>query len=117
MTLLEHLRALFGARVQRIARAVYKLAQVTREEIMSTNFEVMLVENGTAFDARKMTDAFANSGASRGAILCTTELGLGCTTRKCADPPAAGTPVTVERRLLMPPKVVLESAIEAIHSK
>jgi hypothetical protein len=118
LSLAEALRNDFAERVQqRISRAVYKLAQVTREEIMSTNFEVILVEHGTNFDPRRMIDAFPDHATSRGTILCTTELGLSCTTRKATDASTPTAPASVERRLLLPPKVVLESALDIISGK
>ena len=112
----EALQIHFGARVHHIAQTVSKLARVMREDIMSTNFEVVLVEHGEVFDARRMADAFADYGASTGAILCTTELGLGCSTRRACGLPNSE-PAAVERRLLLQPKVLLESAMDAINAR
>ncbi|EGN98679.1 hypothetical protein SERLA73DRAFT_181260 [Serpula lacrymans var. lacrymans S7.3] len=111
----ENFKSRFGAQVRRIAKAVYKLAQVTREEIMSTNFEVIAVESGKAFDAQEVVDAFEDYGTSKGAVLCTTELGLRCSTRK--SPNETGKPEgegCIERRCLLRPKVVLESVVEVL---
>jgi len=111
------LRTSFSSQVQRIARAAYNVAQVTREEIMSTNFDVMGVDYGQAFDDHKMSDAFGDYGTSRGTVLCTTELGLRCTTRKGGR--EIGKLVedgTIEGRLLLQPKVVLESVMDFLFS-
>jgi hypothetical protein len=107
------LRARFGSQVQRIARAVCKVAQVTREEIMSTNFDLIAVGYGQAFDGQRMSDAFGDFGTSRGTVLCTTELGLTCTTRKGGrEPGKMVEDGTIEGRLLLQPKVVLESVMD-----
>jgi len=103
---LEGLRARFGSQVRRIANAVYKLAKITREEIMSTNFDVVAVEHGQAFNGMEMTDAFEDYGTSTGAVLCMTDLGLSCSARKSTG--------EVERRLLLRPKVVLQSVVEVL---
>jgi len=111
----EGLRARFGTQVRRIANAVFKLAKITREEIMSTNFDVVAVEHGQSFDRKEMTDAFADYGTSVGAVLCTTDLGLSCSTRKSkggvGQKEQEG---NVERRLLLRPKVVLESVVDVL---
>jgi hypothetical protein len=112
---LEGLRARFGTQVRRIANAVYKLARITREEIMSTNFEVVAIEHRQDFDMKEMTDAFEDYGTSIGAVLCTTDLGLSCSTRKSVHGLGQGEPEGyVERRLLLRPKVVLESVADVL---
>ncbi|KAF7979114.1 hypothetical protein HWV62_43325 [Athelia sp. TMB] len=105
-TTVEGLRARFGAQVRRVAGAVYKLAKITREEIMSTNFEVVAVPHGEGFDHREMSDAFEDYGSSVGAVLCTTDLGLSCCARRADG--------FVDRRLLLKPKVVLESVADVL---
>ena len=57
-----------------------------------------------------------------GKVLCTTELGLKCSTRKTKTITALDSDVLVEtkeedlfeRRVLLPPKVVLDSAVDAL---
>ncbi|OBZ72248.1 hypothetical protein A0H81_07927 [Grifola frondosa] len=115
--------------MRRIAEAVYKLARVTREEILSTSFEVVLVEGGEPFEEGQMTNKMREgepvpgdnhekvSGGEAGSVLCTTELGLRCVTRKDGrdidlDDEDGGD--VFERRMLLPPKVVLDSAMEVI---
>ena len=112
---LEGLRARFGAQVRRIANAVFKLAKITREDIMSTNFEVVAVEHGQAFDGQEMTDAFEDYGTSLGAVLCTTDLGLSCSARKSTGGLGhAQHEAFVDRRLLLRPKVVLDSVVDVL---
>ncbi|KAF9030864.1 hypothetical protein BDZ89DRAFT_1064427 [Hymenopellis radicata] len=117
----DGMRAKFGDQIKRISRTVSHLAQVTREEIMSTRFEIVAIENDGGFDSRRMMDAFGEYGSSRGAILITTEVGLRCSTRKDI-PENAGesgsAPVPeVEQRLLLQPKVVLDSVVDLIDPK
>ncbi|PCH42424.1 hypothetical protein WOLCODRAFT_89827 [Wolfiporia cocos MD-104 SS10] len=133
--------------LRRIAEAVYKLARTTREEILSTTFEVVLVDSGATFDEGTMTDkmrdygeviaedhAAANGrnrarlsgqtisgenadGAQARKVLCTTELGLRCVTRKSnklLDPEEGRENELFESMTLLLPKVVLNSAVEAI---
>lgn len=111
------------AQLRRVAEAVYKLAKVTREEILSTSFEVMLVESGGSFESADMANAFQefhslpspNPAGDR--VLCTTELGLKCVTRKGKNSTSAGTEGdgdVFERRVLLQPKVVLDSAVDAL---
>lgn len=99
--------------MRRIANAVYKLAKITREEIMSTNFDVVAVEHGQPFDGTEMTDAFEDYGTSLGGVLCTTDLGLICSTRKTTGG-LGQEQGFVERRVLLRPKVVLESVADVL---
>jgi hypothetical protein len=80
---------------------------------MSANFEVIAADSGQAFDGQDMVDAFENYGSSKGVVLCTTELGLRCSTRK-ATGDVAPSEENIERRILLRPKVVLESVVEVI---
>lgn len=105
-TTVEGLRGRFGTQVRRISNAVYKLAKITREEIMSTNFEVVAVEQGQGFDRKDMSDMFEDYGTSIGAVLCTTDLGLSCCARRQEG--------HIDRRLLLKPKVVLESVADVL---
>jgi len=112
---LEGLRARFGTQVRRIANAVFKLAKIMREEIMSTNFDVVAVEHGQDFDINEMTDAFEDYGTSVGAVLCTTDLGLSCSTRRSTGGLGPREQEGyVDRRLLLRPKVVLDSVVDVL---
>lgn len=109
----ENFRARFGAQVKRISKAACRLAQVTKEEIMSANFEVIAADSGQLFDGQEMMDAFEDYGSSDGVVLCTTELGLRCSTRK-ATSNVPDSEESIDRRILLRPKVVLESVVEVI---
>ncbi|KAI0316058.1 hypothetical protein OF83DRAFT_298888 [Amylostereum chailletii] len=109
---LDALRARFGRQLQRIAHGACNLARVVKEQIMSTNFDVLFVDQGTPFAAAEMTNAYAGYGGARGPVLCTTELGLQCVTRKRMKP-GADADETVER-MLLPPKVILESVAQVL---
>lgn len=109
------------SQLRRIAEAVYKLSLVTREDILSTSFEVILAENGASFESANMSNAFSDGHAPRASregekVLCTTELGLKCVTRrgKTHTPSERDEGELFERRMLLQPKVVLEEAVDAI---
>ena len=104
------LRNLYLDQIKRISRSVLRLAKVTREDIMSTTFEVVVadptqifrdsskshseidleldMDDGTPNNSDKgglnMVDAFAEYGESKGRVLATMELGLRCITRSGA---------------------------------
>ncbi|EIW57523.1 uncharacterized protein TRAVEDRAFT_169387 [Trametes versicolor FP-101664 SS1] len=144
------------AQLRRIAEAVYKLARVTREDILSTTFEVLVVDGGNPFEPGRMLNkmrenesdehlsplallADAGLGTGNGAmlnghghghghghgkphpedsgrVLCTTELGLRCLTRRDARS-SSGDPAEAEafeNRMLLLPKVLLDSAMDVI---
>ncbi|KAJ7773388.1 hypothetical protein B0H16DRAFT_1305100 [Mycena metata] len=98
------IRETFGDQIGRMVKAVARMAQICKEEIMSTNFDIVCPEPGQFFDERIMTDAFGEYGVSQGAILATTELGLRRMTRR-GYPDAR----TVEQQLLVRPKIILDS--------
>jgi hypothetical protein len=136
-TALPLLRARAGPQLAHLARAALALVRVAREEIMSTAFDVAAVPPGRAFDGAEMSDAFADAARAReGAyvppppgpdarVLCTTEIGLACATRRAPEPREDGEggdggeeageegPV-IQRMLLLKPKVVLESVTRAL---
>ncbi|KAJ3714883.1 hypothetical protein DFJ43DRAFT_1007568 [Lentinula guzmanii] len=109
----DGLRARFGEQVRRITKTACKLAQVTKEEIMSTCFEIIAIEHGDVFDPRRMFDSFGEYGTSRGSIITTTELGLRCKTRRSGEI-ASIDDFATEIRMLMPPKVVLDSVLDFV---
>ncbi|KAJ8521382.1 hypothetical protein ONZ45_g1957 [Pleurotus djamor] len=117
----DTLRTRFGDQIYRIAKAVTKLAQVTREEIMSTNFDLVAVNYTDAFDSRLMEDSFGSYVTSKGGVLVTTELGLRCTTKKvnvsAMSIDTGKDDVVTERRLLLRPRVVLESVVDVLDPK
>jgi hypothetical protein len=111
----EALRQRFGDQIRRIAKAVIRLARVTREEIISTCFDVIAVSEVDTFDASQMSDMFGGYVASRGAIIATTELGLRCTTR-IPNPEHPDSPegAIMQQRVILQPKVVLESVLDVL---
>ncbi|KAJ6513176.1 hypothetical protein C8R45DRAFT_1088242 [Mycena sanguinolenta] len=91
------IRENFGEQVGRMVKAVTGIAQICKEEIMSTNFDLLVIEPGQAFDERMMFDAFGEYGVSHGAVLATTELGLKRMSRRDDR-------TGVEQQLLVKPK-------------
>ncbi|KAG6867706.1 hypothetical protein C0993_012073 [Termitomyces sp. T159_Od127] len=114
----DGLRLRFGDQVRCIANSVTRLARVTREEIMSTCFDVISVSSSASFDSSKMSDAFGDYVASRGAIIATTELGLRCTTRLRGNESSETLDdVNLEQRTILQPKVVLESVLDVLEPR
>ncbi|KAG6902841.1 hypothetical protein C0995_010726 [Termitomyces sp. Mi166 len=114
----DGLRLRFGDQVRRIANSVTRLARVTREEIMSTCFDVISVNPNASFDPSNMSDAFGGYVASRGAVIATTELGLRCTTRlRGNESSETHDDVTLEQRTILQPKVVLESVLDVFEPR
>lgn len=80
---------------------------------MSTSFDVIAINQNDPYNPNCMCDAFGDYGASHGPILATMELGLRCTTRlRQSEPSGAGT--MLEQRMLLLPKVVLESVLDVL---
>jgi hypothetical protein len=111
----DALRPHFGAQTHRVVRSACDLARVLHEDIMSTNFQVVLVEQGRAFDPSCMTNAFGGFGKSSGAVLCSTELGLRCSTKRnaraVADSLVEG---AIDKTMLLLPKVILEGVADIL---
>ena len=85
---------------------------------MSTKFEVILAERGRAFDPSCMTNAFGELGESSGAVLCSTELGLRCVTRKNARVAVDGLfEGSMDSTMLLLPKVILEGVADVLDGK
>ena len=81
---------------------------------MSTTFDIIAMEHSESFDAKSMHDTFGDYGPSRGTVLCTTELGLRCTTRISGELGKMESEGTIEKRLLLRPKVLLESVVDVL---
>src|SRR6266850_5115360 len=115
---LDVLRPRFGAQTQRVVRSACALARILHEEIMSTKFEVILTEQGRAFDPSCMTNAFGELGESSGAVLCSTELGLRCVTKKNARVAVDGLfEGSMDTKMLLLPKVILEGVADVLDGK
>lgn len=85
---------------------------------MSTNFQVILSEQGRPFDPSCMVNAFGTFGKSSGAVLCSTELGLQCVTKKNAR--AVGNGLVegiVDSTMLLLPKVILEGVADVLDGR
>ncbi|KAF8910580.1 hypothetical protein CPB84DRAFT_1764055 [Gymnopilus junonius] len=119
------LRMIYLDQIKRISRAVMRLASVIREEIMSTSFELSIADPSGSFEDGEMVDAFGNYAESHGQVLVTMELGLRCVTRIAVEMTmsdeqrdnvtgTSGRDGVLESRLLLPPKVVLESVLEVL---
>lgn len=98
---------------------------------MSTSFEIIIADPSSPFEERELLDAFGEYGDSSGKILVTMELGLRCVTRVTESINGPGENGTgsglvkgttskenregkFETRLLLQPKVVLESVLEVL---
>lgn len=115
---LDKLRTRFGTQTQRVVRSACALAQILHEDIMSTNFEVILSEQGRNFDPSCMTNAFGTFGESSGAVLCSTELGLRCVTKKNARAAVDGLiEGSLDSTMLLFPKVILEGVADVLDGR
>lgn len=115
---LDKLRTRFGAQTQRVIRSACALAQILHEDVMSTNFEVILSEQGRNFDPSSMINAFGTFGESSGEVLCSTELGLRCVTKRNARAAADGlVEGCVDSTMLLLPKVILEGVADVLDGK
>lgn len=96
-----------------IVDAAIKLRTAINEDIISCDYETVLIHPGDIFDASSMEDAFADStkqattaNGSVKNILCTSGLGLRCCRKK------EGAPTTQwEVTVLQKPQIILQSAI------
>ena len=112
------LRHRFGEQTQRILHSTCALARVLHEEIMSTNFEVILSEQGSVFDPACMANAFGKFGESSGKVLCSTELGLQCVTRRNAGAAVDGLlEGGLDSTMLLLPTVILDDVAEILYQK
>jgi hypothetical protein len=139
----NHLRTHHHDQLKRIAQRILRIASITREEILSTSFEVVIADTSLAQSQQvsfendfgsEMVDAFGEyTSESRGKVLGTVELGLRCVT-KVGERDGVGTLAgnhthtganglgagkeggepKFETRLLLRPKVVLESVLEVL---
>lgn len=140
-----HLRTHHHDQLKRIAQRILRIASITREEILSTSFEVVIADPAQAqsqqqqvlaFEnndfASEMVDAFGEyTSESKGRVLGTVELGLRCVTKVGERESAVvgvgnhnntngvgagkdGGEPKFETRLLLRPKVVLESVLEVL---
>ncbi|KAF7312388.1 CRAL-TRIO-N domain-containing protein [Mycena indigotica] len=109
----QWIRDTFGQQITRIAKSVLAFAKLCKEGIMSTNFDIVIIESGQTFDERVMVDLFdpqsgeGDTSHPQGVVLATTELGLRRMTRRTVGDESG----TVEHQVLLRPKVLLESVL------
>ncbi|KAI5116260.1 hypothetical protein M0805_008165 [Coniferiporia weirii] len=101
------------AQLRRIAELANRLAFVLREGTMSTDFQPLFVESVREFSPLTMENVYEGYGPSKGRVLCTTEVGLQCLTNKGKDGKDFS-PQTIERRVVLKPRVVLESIVQVL---
>lgn len=105
----DNLQNRFGSQLRLIAHSALQIAAATKEQVLSTNFEVISAEVGRDFSRKHMVnlfDEYYNGGAKDGngeRVLCTTELGLRCFSANGID-----------ERTLLRPTVTLESVVQII---
>lgn len=105
----DNLRNRFESQLRRVAQSILRIAAATREQVLSTNFEVVSAEVGGDFERKHMVnlfDEYYTGGAKDGngeRVLCTTEVGLRCYS-------GGG----VDERTLVQPTVILESVVQVI---
>lgn len=96
-----------------VVDAAIKLRAAIGEDVISCDFETILIHPGDAFDVASMIDAFegttsGKAGANTKSVLCTSGLGL----RRCKKVKVDGDANTQwEVTVLQKPQVVLQSAI------
>ena len=105
----DNLRNRFESQLRRVAQSALRIAAATKEQVLSTNFEVISAEVGRDFERKRMInlfDEYYTGGAKDNngeRVLCTTEVGLRCF---FAD--------GVDERTLVQPTVILESVVQVI---
>jgi hypothetical protein len=100
-----------SAGLQTITRSVVRLKSAIEGKILSSNMQVFFVPCGTVFDAKVMVGELDDRQEGDVLVLCTTELGLRCSSLAMVDRETD----SVEE-ILLPPTVILQSAIEMLAS-
>ena len=103
----------YRSQLRRIAELANRFAFIIREGTMSTDFQPLFVESVREFNSLTMENVYEGYGPSRGRVLCTTEVGLQCLTNKGKDGKEFS-PQTVERKVVLKPRVVLESIVQIL---
>lgn len=126
--LLTRASTLYRAQLRRIAELANRFSFVLREGTMSTDFQPLFVESVREFNPSMMENLYASAagtsseagsgavmnGTSRGRVLCTTEIGLQCLTNKGRDNGKEFNAQTIERRVVLKPRVVLENIVQML---
>ncbi|EJD06534.1 uncharacterized protein FOMMEDRAFT_165309 [Fomitiporia mediterranea MF3/22] len=103
----------YRTQLKRISELANRFAYIIREGTMSTDFQPLFVESVREFNGVTMENVYEGYGPSRGRVLCTTEIGLQCLTNKGKEG-REFSPQTVERRVVLKPRVVLESIVQVL---
>jgi len=104
-------RNLFKPQLKLIAQSALRTATAMKEQVLSTNFEVITVEFGKVFERNHMINLFddycegGGKGGGRESVMCTTDLGLRCFSGNGID-----------ERTLVQPTVILESVVDLINA-
>lgn len=109
----QDLEAKYGSQLKHIAERASKVALMIREGTMSTDYQVMFVDSSRTFNATWMENLYEGFGASQGLVLCTTEIGLQSVTSRKRE----GRNIdenAIEKRVVLKPKVVLESVVQIL---
>lgn len=125
-TLLTRASTLYRAQLRRIAELANRFSFILREGTMSTDFQPLFVESVRDFNPATMENLYASAhgtgseggnagmGISRGRVLCTTEIGLQCLTQKGREGSKDINSQTIERRVVLKPRVVLENIVQML---
>jgi len=101
----------FEPNLRRIASSASRVSRVIRECTVSTEFHAVFVEPGKDFNPLTMENLYDGYGEAKGRVLCTTEMGLQCFTNTRKD---EGDGNSIERRVVLKPKVLLESVLQLL---
>ena len=111
--ILEEVVVRFGEKLMIVVRAALALNWVIGREITSADLEPTAVAHEAEFDSTVMEDVNGDGNLKAGVehVLCTTDLGLQRVVRSSSKD---GIP-TWQTKVLLKPKVALESMIEGLH--
>ena len=103
----------FEQNLRRIAQSASRVSNVMKEHTVSTEFRTFFIEHRKEFNTSTMENLYEGYGPSstHGKVLCTTEIGLQCFTNLRKDERDRN---LVERRIVLRPKILLESVIELL---
>ena len=110
---LQKAQARYKSQIRRIVDSAYKFALVIKEATMSTNFHAVYVDSAKDFRSSQMENLYEGYGPSQGHVLCTIAIGLQSATNRGRDGKDFSE-LTIEKRLVLKPKVVLESVIDLL---
>lgn len=103
----------FTEKLSFLVSLAMRVNKIVGEDVTSGDFEVLAIPPGTAFDVTTMEDSYDDGGSAKGRednvskVLCATDLGLRKKTRMGMTGEKQW-----ETKVLLKPKVALESVIE-----